>query len=71
MYTATRQQMARLAFSLLAAVFSNSAFADYVANQIDYIDPVSGSVANYTQLLARNQSGADWFVCSGGWKSRR
>ena len=57
MYAAARQQMTRLAFSFLAAVLSNSVFADYVANQIDYIDPVSGSVANYTQLLASNQHG--------------
>src|SRR6267143_6526127 len=57
MYAAARQQITRLVFSLLAAVFSNPAFADYVANQIDYIDPVSGSVANYTQLLASNRNG--------------
>src|SRR3989454_12027608 len=57
MYTATRQQMARLAFSFVAAVFSNSVFADYVANQIDYIDPSNGSVANFTLLWSINNKG--------------
>src|SRR5216684_3057507 len=57
MYTATRQQMARLAFSFLATVFSSSVFGDYVANQIDYIDPSSGSVANFTQLWSINNKG--------------
>src|SRR6266446_1164320 len=57
MYTATRQQMARLAFSFVAAVFSNSVFADYVANQIDYIDTSNGSVANFTLLWSINNKG--------------
>ena len=57
MYAAARQQMTRLVFSLLAAVFSNSAFADYVANQIDYIDPTTGTVANFTQLWGNNKHG--------------
>src|SRR2546422_277265 len=57
MYTATRQQMAWLAFSFLAGVFSNSVFADYVANQIDYIDPTTGTVANFTQLWGNNNHG--------------
>src|SRR5882762_9904440 len=57
MYTATRQQMARLAFSFLATVFSSSVFGDYVANQIDYIDPSNGSVANFTLLWSINNRG--------------
>src|SRR6267143_7352 len=57
MYTAARQQMTRLAFSFLAAVFSNSVFGDYVANQIDYIDPTTGAVANYTVLWGNNNNG--------------
>jgi hypothetical protein len=57
MYAAARQQITRLAFSLLAAVFSSSVLADYVANQIDYIDPTNGTLANYTQLWAINNKG--------------
>src|SRR5216684_3728614 len=57
MYAAARQQIARLAFSLLAAVFSSSVFGDYVANQIDYIDPSNGTVANFTQLWSINNKG--------------
>jgi hypothetical protein len=57
MYAAARQQITRLALSLLAAVFSSSVFGDYVANQIDYIDPITGTVANFTQLWSINNNG--------------
>jgi hypothetical protein len=49
MYTAIRS-----AFVLAAAVFSSSAFGDYVANRIDYVDPSNGAVANFTQLWSSN-----------------
>jgi hypothetical protein len=49
MYTAIR-----CAFVLAAAVFSSSAFGDYVANRIDYVDPSNGAVANFTQLWSSN-----------------
>jgi len=49
MYTAIRR-----AFVLAAAVFSSSAFGDYVANRIDYVDPSNGAVANFTQLWSSN-----------------
>src|SRR5882762_521276 len=52
MYTAIR-----FAFVLAAAVFSSSAFGDYVANRLDYVDPGNGAVANYTQLLSINNKG--------------
>src|SRR6266850_5836612 len=52
MYAAIRR-----AFVLVAAVFSSSVLGDYVANQIDYIDPGNGTVANYTQLWAINNKG--------------
>src|SRR6267378_1099469 len=52
MYTAIR-----CAFVLAAAVFSCSAFADYVANRLDYVDPSNGAVANFTQLLSINNKG--------------
>src|SRR5467141_2666177 len=57
MYTAARQQITRLVFSLLATVFSSSVFGDYVANQIDYIDPSNGTVANFTLLWSINNKG--------------
>jgi polysaccharide lyase-like protein len=47
----------RRAFVLVAAVFSGSVLGDYVANQIDYVDPGNGTVANYTQLWAINNKG--------------
>src|SRR6267143_4854723 len=56
MYTVVRQ-ITLLAFSLAAAVFSGTAFGDYVANQIDYTDPSNGSVANFTQLWSINNKG--------------
>src|SRR5882672_5037349 len=49
MYTAIR-----CAFVLAAAAFSSSAFADYVANRLDYVDPGNGAVANFTQLWSSN-----------------
>src|SRR5882672_9485215 len=52
MYTAIRR-----AVVLVAAVFSSSVFGDYVANQIDYIDPSNGSVANFTLLWSINNRG--------------
>src|SRR5882762_8053692 len=52
MYTAIRR-----AVVLVAAVFSSSVFGDYVANQIDYIDPSNGSVANFTLLWSINNKG--------------
>jgi hypothetical protein len=47
----------RLDFVLAAAVFSSPVFGDYVANQIDYIDPATGAVANYTVLWGSNNNG--------------
>ena len=47
----------RRAFVLVAAVFSTSVIGDYVANQIDYIDPTTGTVANFTQLWGNNNHG--------------
>src|SRR5213594_2093178 len=52
MYTAIR-----CAFVLAAAVFSSSVFGDYVANRLDYVDPSSGAVANFTQLWSINNKG--------------
>src|SRR5258706_15946732 len=52
MYTAIRR-----VFVLAAAVFSSSAFGDYVANRIDYVDPSNGAVANFTQLWSTNIKG--------------
>jgi hypothetical protein len=47
----------RRAFVLVAAVFSSSVLGDYVANQIDYIDPINGTAANFTQLWSINNKG--------------
>ena len=52
MYTAIR-----CAFVLAAAVFSSSVFGDYVANRLDYVDPGTGAVANFTQLWSINNKG--------------
>src|SRR5437879_5203005 len=52
MYTAIR-----CAFVLAAAVFSSSVFGDYVANRLDYVDPSTGAVANFTQLWSINNKG--------------
>ncbi len=52
MYTAIR-----CAFVLAAAVFSSSVFGDYVANRLDYVDPGTGAVANFTQLWSINSKG--------------
>ena len=52
MYTAIR-----CAFVLAAAVFSTSVFGDYVANRLDYVDPGTGAVANFTQLWSINNKG--------------
>src|SRR6266853_5892487 len=52
MYTAIR-----CAFVLAAAVFSSSVFGDYVANRLDYVDPGTGAVANFTQLWSINNQG--------------
>jgi hypothetical protein len=57
MYTIVRR-IIWLALSLAAAVFSGTAFGDYVANQIDYTDPSNGSVANFTQLWSINNKGS-------------
>jgi len=51
------RQIIRVAFLSAAAVFSSAAFGDYVANQIDYIDPLTGTVANFTQLWGNNNNG--------------
>src|SRR5712691_9916770 len=56
MYTVVRQ-IILLAFSLAAAVFSGTAFGDYVANRLDYVDPSSGTVANFTELWSTNGKG--------------
>src|SRR5216683_1195349 len=56
MYTVVRQ-IILLAFSLAAAVFSGTAFGDYVANRLDYVDPSNGAVANFTQLWSINNKG--------------
>src|SRR6266853_1617401 len=52
MYTAIRG-----AFVLIAAVFSSSVFGDYIANRLDYVDPGTGAVANFTQLWSINNKG--------------
>jgi hypothetical protein len=52
MYTAIR-----CGFVLAAAVFSSSVFGDYVANRLDYVDPGTGAVANFTQLWSSNNKG--------------
>src|SRR6266511_4404574 len=56
MYTVVRQ-IVRFAFVLAAAVFSSSVFGDYVANRLDYVDPGTGAVANFTQLWSINSKG--------------
>jgi hypothetical protein len=55
MHTVVRQ-IVRLAVSLVATVFSGAAFSDYVVNQIDYVDPATGAVANFTQLWSSNKN---------------
>jgi len=42
---------------LFAAFLSASASAEYVVNRIDYVDPDTGAIANFTQLWAANKSG--------------
>ena len=42
---------------LFAALLSASASAEYVVNRIDYVDPETGAIANFTQLWAANNSG--------------
>jgi len=56
MYTVVRQ-IILLAFSLAAAIFSGTAFGDYVANRLDYVDPSNRAVANFTQLWSINNKG--------------